>query len=83
MNLINNQDPQSQIENDKTPVAEYSNERYSENREINKATAIVNFMPKILPDNDIAKGINSLNSKQRTVFNVVHAHISLRQRWHR
>ena len=29
-------------------------------------------MPKILPGNDIAEGINSLNSKQREVFNVVH-----------
>ena len=53
-------------------------------------------MPNILPDNDIAEGINSLNSKQREVFNVVHpwaknyvtynghvrtsVHISLRQR---
>ena len=64
-------------------MAEYSNESYSENRETNKVTAIVNFMPKILPDNDIAKGINSLNSTQGKVFNVVHAHISLRQRRHR
>ena len=53
-------------------MAGYSNESYSENRETNKATAIANFMPKILPDNDIAEGINSLNSKQREVFNVVH-----------
>ena len=70
--LVNNQDPQSQIENDETPGAEYSNESYSENRETNKATTTANFMPKILPDNDIAEGINSLNSKQRDVFNVVH-----------
>ena len=54
--MINNQDPQSQIENDETPGAEYSNESYSENRETNKATAIANFMPKILPGNDIAEG---------------------------
>ena len=54
--MINNQDPQSQIENDKTPGAEYSNESYSENRKTNKATAIANFMPKILPDNEIAQG---------------------------
>ena len=57
--MINNQDPQSQIENDETPKTECSNESYSENREKNKATAIANFMPKILPDNDIAEGINS------------------------
>ena len=29
-------------------------------------------MPKILPDDDNAEGTNSLNSKQREVFNVVH-----------
>ena len=52
-------------------------------------------MPQILPDDEIAKGINFLNSKQREVFNMIHtwvknyvkydgqhhtsAHISLRQ----
>ena len=30
------------------------------------------FMPKTLPDDEIAKGINSLNSKQSKVFNAVH-----------
>ena len=29
-------------------------------------------MPQILPDDEIAGGINSLNSKQRKVFNVIH-----------
>ena len=29
-------------------------------------------MPQISPDGEIAKGVNSLNSKQREVFNVVH-----------
>ena len=29
-------------------------------------------MPKILPDDEITGGINSLNSNQREVFNVVH-----------
>ena len=56
-------------------------------------------MPKILPDDEIAEGINSLNLKQREVFNVVQtwakdyvkydghdiepAHISFRQWRHR
>ena len=40
--------------------------------ETNKTSAIANFMPQILPDNEIAKDINSLNSKQMKVFNVVH-----------
>ena len=29
-------------------------------------------MPQILPDDEIAEGINRLNSKQMEVFNVVH-----------
>ena len=29
-------------------------------------------MPQILPDDEITEGTNSLNSKQREVFNVVH-----------
>ena len=71
-NSINNQDPHSQTENDKTPQAEYPNENDSEDTETNKTSAIPNFMPQVLPDDEIAKGINSLNSKQREVFNVVH-----------
>ena len=62
-NLINYQDQPSQIEN-----KEYA----SEDTETNKTSAISNFMLQILPDNEIAKGINSLNSKQREVFNVVY-----------
>ena len=46
--LINNQDPQSHIENDETPGAEYSNESYSENREANKVTAITRYQLQIL-----------------------------------
>ena len=37
-----------------------------------KLSATANFIPKKFPDNDIAEGINSLNSKKREVFNVVH-----------
>ena len=70
--FINNQDSQSQIENDETRGAEYSKESYSEDKETNKTTAIANFTLKILPDSDIAEGINSLNSKQREVFNLDH-----------
>ena len=71
-NPINNQDPHSQIESDETPVAEYPNEDDSEDTETNKTSAIANFMPQVLSDDEIAKDINSLNSKQREVFNVVH-----------
>ena len=33
-------------------------------------------MPQILPDDQILKDINSLNSKQREVFNVVHVWVT-------
>ena len=62
----------SQIENDETPGAEYPNEGESEKEETDKTSALSNFLPQILPDDEIAEGINSLNSKQREVFNVVH-----------
>ena len=71
-NLINNQDPHSQIENDEIPEVEYPNENDSEDTERNKISAVLNFMPQVLLDDEIEKGINSLNSKQREVCNVVH-----------
>ena len=70
--VVNNQDRHGQIENYEIPGAEYPNESDSENTETNKTSALPNFIPKILPDDDIAKSIKSLNSKQREVFNVNH-----------
>ena len=35
-------------------------------------SAILNFMLKIFPDDEIADSINSLDSKQKELFNVVH-----------
>ena len=55
-----------------TPEVEYPNENDSEDTEINKNSKTPNFMPQILPDYEIVKGINYLNSKQREVFNVAH-----------
>lgn len=71
-NLINNQDPQNQIENKEKLGAKYPKESDSEERETNKTFALFNFMPQLLPDGEIVKGINSLNQKQREVFDVVH-----------
>lgn len=71
-NLINNQDPQNQIENKEKLVAKYPKESDSEERETNKTFALLNFMPQLLPDGEIVKGINSLNQNQREVFDVVH-----------
>ena len=47
--LISNQNPQSQIENDETLGAEYSNESYSENRETNKALSNCRLYTKKIP----------------------------------
>ena len=65
VNYIKNQDSHSQIENDETTGAEYPNENDSEDTETNRTSPSPNFMPQILPNDEIANGINSLNSKQR------------------
>ena len=77
-NLINNQDPHSQIENDETPGEEYPNGSDSE-EETNKTSALPSFMPQILPDDKITEGINSLNSKQMEAnfFLAVEAQVNL------
>ena len=61
---ITNQDPHSQIEDYETPGTEYPNENDSEETETNKTSAISNFVPKILPDDEIDEDMNSLNLKQ-------------------
>ena len=71
-NLIKNQEPHSQIEKDETPVAEHPNESDTEEVEANRTSALPDFLPQILPIDKIAQGINSLNSRQREVFNAVH-----------
>ena len=72
MSSINKQHPYSQTENDEIPGAEHPNENDSEDTKTNKTSTIPNFMPQVLPDDGMAKGIYSLNSKQREDFNVVH-----------
>ena len=70
---INNQDSHNQIENDKTPGAEYPNEKYLEDTETSKTSAIPNFMPKILPDDEIAKDVNFLmQSKEKSSMWLIH-----------
>ena len=64
----------SQVENDETLETEYPNENDSEDTETNKTSAIPNFMLQILPVDEIAKGINSLYSKQREVFKIRSVH---------
>ena len=58
-NLINNQDSHNQTENDETSRSEYPNESDTEEEETSKTFALPNFMPQILPDDEIAEGINS------------------------
>ena len=43
----------------------------------NKTSVISNFMPKILRDDEISENINSLNSKQKEVFIVVHMWVKI------
>lgn len=50
----------------------YSNGQDDENTESNRNSAVPNFMPRILAEDDILESINFLNPKQRDVFNVVH-----------
>ena len=61
---ITSQDPHSQIKNYKMLGAQYLNENDSEVTETNKTSAILNFVPKILPDDKIDGSINPLNLKQ-------------------
>ena len=53
-------------------MAEHPNKNDSEDTETNKTSGIPNFMPHVLSDDEITKGIISLNSEQMEVFNVVH-----------
>ena len=52
------------------PVAEHPSD--SNDIETNKTSAISNFMPQMLTGDEISEGINSLNLKQRQMFNMVH-----------
>ena len=46
-NSINSQDGYSQMENDKTPGAEYPNDSDSEEGETNKKSTFPNFIPQV------------------------------------
>ena len=50
----NHLDPHSQIENDEKSESKIYNLNDSEERETSKASVILSFMPKILPNDDIA-----------------------------
>ena len=65
-------DPHSEIKNEETLEAKYLHDFDSEESEANKITALSNFMPKMLPNDEIADRIGYLKLKQREVFNLVH-----------
>ena len=67
-NWINNPDPQSQTENNKTPEAEYPNENDSKDRDTNKTSAIPNFMLQILPDDEIVLTHKFLTFKTKWIL---------------
>ena len=54
---MNNQDPHRQIENDEMPGAEYPYENDYQDIETSKTPGIPNFMPQMLPDDEIEEGI--------------------------
>ena len=62
--MISSQGPHSQIKNDESPGAENPNKYDLQDTETNTTSAIGNFMSQVLPDDEIAEGINSLNLKQ-------------------
>ena len=53
-NIINNQDPHSEIENHETPGTEYLNKNVSEETDAIDPSVIPNFMLKISPGNETA-----------------------------
>ena len=55
-NSINKQDPHSQIENDKTPEAEYANGNDSEDTETNKILQFLNLCHKCYQMMKLKKG---------------------------
>ena len=63
-NMLDNQDPFSQIENDETGEAVYSND---ENTKSSRTPAIPNFKPRFIEDHQNLESINYLNSKQYDV----------------
>ena len=67
-NVINNHGPHSKSKNHETTGAEFPNEHDSKDTKTNKTSVIPRFVLQILPDDDVAKGTNSLNSKQSKVF---------------
>ena len=63
-NMLDNQDPFIQIENDETGEAVYSND---ENTNSSRNPAIPNFKPRFIEDHQNLDSINYLNSKQYDV----------------
>ena len=82
--LMNSHDPSSQIENEEIPGAQYPIGNDSNDTKTKKMYGILNFMSQILANGEIAASINSLNLKQRDVFNVVHAWAKdyVEHKWH-
>ena len=53
-------------------MAQHPNESDTEEAEANRTSTLPDFLPQILPIDEIAQGINFLNSRQREVFNAFH-----------
>ena len=62
-NILDNQDPCSQNENDETGETVCSKDEDDQNAEPNRNSAILNFVLKIIADDEILESIHPLNSK--------------------
>ena len=72
-NLVNNQDPYGQIDNDETEqTCEDTDENESNSSDTSVNNALPNNMPPQLSDESISENIRTLNVKQRHIFNIVH-----------
>ena len=70
--MIKNLELHNQIKNDETQRSECSDEKDWEVKTFVKTSVIPKFMPKILPDDEIAEYKNSLNLKLMEALIVVH-----------
>ena len=66
--MIKTQDPENQIKNDETTWTNNPNQNDWKDTEANKTSGSPNVMMRILPDVEISKDVDLLNSEQREVY---------------
>ena len=66
-NILDNQDPFGQVENDETGEAVYCYDQDDENVKSRRNSRIPNFMPRFMVDHENLENTNYLDSKQYDV----------------